>query len=82
MKVKQITAVSDEHGEDAYFELIVTCDNGDTKNVVFGDMEPEDAHLFRDLSDAYNIETLVKMAYEAGKRGEEYMYTEEVDEDY
>jgi len=36
--------------------------------------EPEDAVFFRDLDGAYNISTLIKLAYEAGKRGEEMTY--------
>ena len=34
--------------------------------------EPEDAVFFRDLEGAYRIEDLMRLAYEAGKRGESY----------
>jgi hypothetical protein len=36
--------------------------------------EPEDAVFFRDLNGAYKIEKLMRLAYEAGKNGEEYNY--------
>lgn len=80
MKVTQITRVSDEHGSDSWLELTVSTEAG-TSSVSFGEGEPEDMYLFRDLSDAYNIETLVQLAYEAGKRGEEYFYEEIEEED-
>lgn len=40
------------------------------KELSFIEGEPEDANLGRDYNDVYNIEDLVKMAYEAGKNGE------------
>lgn len=49
-------------------------DNGEKESVSIGEGEPEDMYLFRDLSDAYSISDLVKMAYEAGKAGEEFEY--------
>ena len=49
-------------------------DNGDVSTVSIGEGESEDMYLFRDLSDAYSISDLVKMAYEAGKAGEEFEY--------
>lgn len=36
--------------------------------------EPEDAVFFRDLDGAYSIAKLLKIAYEAGKNGEDYNY--------
>lgn len=48
--------------------------------VSFGGGEPEDMTLGRDLSDAYDIPTLVREAYLAGKRGEE-LVEEEVTEE-
>jgi hypothetical protein len=34
-----------------------------------GPGEPEDATIYRDLSDVYKIKELIKFAYEAGKLG-------------
>lgn len=46
-----------------------------------GDGEPEDSNLGRDFSDCWQIPDLLKMAYEAGKKGEELIIeTEEVDD--
>ena len=81
MKVIQTTTKNVEHGEDSWLELSVTTDEGKSSSVSFGEGEPEDMYLFRDLSDAYNIEYLVRMAYEAGKRGEDYIYEELEEED-
>ena len=36
--------------------------------------EPEDNTFYRDLNSAYSIAELLKLAYEAGKRGELYEY--------
>ena len=45
--------------------------NTGSESVQFGSGEPEDMSLTRDLSDAFNIVDLCKLAYEAGKRGED-----------
>lgn len=43
-------------------------------SVSFGEGEPEDMYLFRDLSDAYDIAELLYMAYKAGKKGEDFQH--------
>ena len=48
-----------------------------------GDGEPEDSNLCRDFNDCWKIPDLLKMAYEAGKKGEELIIeTEQVDDLY
>lgn len=42
--------------------------------------EPEDMTMGRDLNDANSVPELMRLAYEAGKRGEEF-YIEEVEID-
>lgn len=43
--------------------------------------EPEDMRMYRDLSDALSVPSLLKYAYEAGKRGEEFIIEEvEIDD--
>ena len=49
--------------------------NGETK-ISFMDGEPEDANLGRDFSDIYSIPALLQEAYNAGKRGEEFIVKE------
>ncbi len=39
------------------------------------DGEPEDRLLCRDFSDCYEITTLMQLAYNAGKNGEEFILT-------
>lgn len=39
------------------------------------DGEPEDSNLGRDFNDCYDVPKLMKMAYEAGKRGEAFNLT-------
>jgi hypothetical protein len=39
-----------------------------------GDGEPEDSNLSRDFSDCFSITDLMKMAYDAGKNGEDWEY--------
>ncbi len=45
----------------------------DQKKISVGYMEPEDASLSRDLSFVFDIIDLMKQAYEAGKRGEDFI---------
>lgn len=47
-------------------------DNGEQKSVYFGNGEPEDMTLNRDLNDAFFIHKLIKLAYDAGKEGEDF----------
>lgn len=51
----------------------------ESKSVSFGNGEPEDMCLARDLNDALRITSLLKLAYEAGKANEdiEIIYLEE-----
>ena len=42
------------------------------ERVSIGTPEPEDANLSRDFCDIYNIGNLLKLAYEAGQRGEDF----------
>lgn len=53
---------------------------GKKVRVGFMDGEPEDATLNRDYTDVCVIPDLIKLAYEAGRRGEEYT-VEEVETD-
>lgn len=39
------------------------------------DDEPEDSNLGRSFSDVYKIDNIIRMAFEAGKRGEELLIT-------
>jgi len=47
------------------------------KKFFVSDGEPEDANLGRDFSDVYKIGELMTLAYEAGKRGEDLVFTNE-----
>jgi len=42
--------------------------------IIIREGEPEDMTLSRDLSDVHTITRLLKMAYEAGRNGEEFTY--------
>lgn len=63
-----------DHEDASQVTVEVIRDNGDEYSVSIGEGEPEDMYLFRDLSDAYSISDLIKLAYEAGKAGEEFNY--------
>ena len=78
-----VTETTEKYGEEGDSKIIVEllCDNGDETSVSFGEGEPEDMYLFRDLSDAYNLVHLVTLAYEAGKRGEDFKLIEVVEDD-
>ncbi len=71
--------------ENSGAETILQDDNGKVLNSVeFRDGEPKDFVIARDLNDAIRIHELVKVAFEAGKRGEdlsvEYVQTAEDEE--
>lgn len=72
-----------DHSEASQVTVEVIRDNGEKDSVSIGEGEPEDMYLYRDLSGAFSIESLVRLAYEAGKSGEEFEYefVEEKDED-
>lgn len=72
-----------DHDDASNVIVEVIRDNGDVSTVSIGEGESEDMYLFRDLSGAYSISDLVKMAYEAGKAGEEleYEFIEEKDDE-
>lgn len=75
MKVVQTVYTGDDwmSGEkdvDRKVEVALIDDEGKTiQNVRFGEGEPEDMKLFRDLSDAYEIADLVEAVYELGRKG-------------
>jgi hypothetical protein len=58
-------------------------DVGNSVSVDISAGEPEDAVFFRDLNGAYQISRAIKLAYEAGKRGEalEYVFVNENDKE-
>jgi len=71
MKV-EINTLSDEQSEEIDYRqsLEIKIDGKSVFNVLDG--EPEDANLSRDFCDIYNIGNLLKLAYEAGQRGEDF----------
>lgn len=68
-----------EYDGKGSIEVKVTDDTGRSVYVDIMAGEPEDAVFFRDLNGAYSIADAVKLAYEAGKRGEalEYVFVNE-----
>jgi hypothetical protein len=72
MKITKITRMSNEYGYEMESCLTTLIETQKGKlSASFGNGEPEDMTLGRDLSDAYSIEDMLVMAYEAGKSGEE-----------
>lgn len=70
MKIKVIHTPNEEDwGQYAGVETQITTNEG-TKSVNFAGGEPEDMTLSRNLRDAWNIKTLLIMAYNAGKNNE------------
>lgn len=75
MKIVEKITTDDEYGfeRDWRIEVFVASEVTDErKSVEFSEGEPEDMNLGRDLSDAYTLVNLIKLAYECGKRGEEF----------
>ena len=63
-----------DHDDASNVSIEVIRDNGEQDIVSIGEGSPEGMYLFRDLSDAYSIYSLVRLAYEAGKAGEDFEY--------
>lgn len=61
-------SLKDNEYQDIYTILV----DGDEKISASDYGEPEDNSLGRDLNFVYDIVPLMKQAYEAGKRGEEF----------
>lgn len=79
MKILETTFMDPEGYEGAVrYELLVN----EKPEIRVGYICPEDATFNRDLSFVYSIPALMKMAYEAGKNGEEFSVEskEELDE--
>jgi len=82
MKITETHSIGtgwDEYSGKGSLTVTVEDDAGNRKTVDIMAGEPEDAVFFRDLNGAYSIAGAIKLAYEAGKRGEEMTY-EFVDE--
>lgn len=72
---------SGEDNVDRRVEVALTDDEGKTLHSVgFAEGEPEDMVLFRDLSDAYDIASLVEAAYELGRKGVEVTFENTTEE--
>lgn len=73
--------MSGEDDVDRSVEVKLVDDEGNLiKGVEFGEGEPEDMVLFRDLNDAYNIADLVRKAYELGRDGIEVTFESKSEE--
>lgn len=76
---------ADDYGEGELFLLNAVDSKGEhVGGFSAGHGEPEDNYLFRDLSFVYDVEGLMKAAYEAGKNGEEFTVVKEeaTEDDY
>lgn len=60
---------------DAY-EISVSNDSPDSVALSFWDGEPEDNTLTRNFNHVFMIKDAIRLAYEAGKRGEELGFQE------
>ncbi len=77
MKV-QVISRSDEAKESCDYRgaMKITIDGKDVLKISEG--EPEDMVLYRDLEDVYEIPDLLKLAYEAGKNGDDFEILESI----
>lgn len=71
MKIITIDKYNEDTGCGSY-KIIVETNNGSRNDISFYDGEPEDNTLGRNFNDVYSIPDLLKIAYEAGKNGEEW----------
>lgn len=63
-------------GQMERVDIEIITDKGN-KTCSIGGGEPEDMSIARDLSDIWSVPTMLKLAYEAGKNGEELEFIDE-----
>ena len=68
----------EEECDDRSFFVVKV--DGKTK-AQFHDGEPEDANILRDFNDVFTIPGLMQLAYDAGKRGEDFVVEEIVSDE-
>ncbi len=71
MKVKVLSRDEVQLEDNDFKDALEIHIDGEKKFEVW-DGEVEDANLGRDFADCFNIPTLMRLAYEAGKKGEEF----------
>lgn len=71
MKVEIYTLTEEEIERRDYRNALLIKINGKDEFGVY-DGEPEDSNLNRNFSDCFRIEKLMELAYQAGKKGEEF----------
>lgn len=81
MKVSSISLTEEAVERRDYRDMYVIEIN-DKKVFSVSDGEPEDSNLSRDFNDVYEIPKLLKLAYLAGKNGEELTFDIRVVDDY
>ena len=81
MELTIITYTEEASEERDYSQLYALEIDGKEKFEVY-DGEPEDNNLSRNFNGIYNIPKLMKLAYEAGKNGEEFNVIEEQVDEY
>lgn len=83
MKLVETFTSENEYGESGPWELSLIRDSGQKIEISAHEGEPEDNRFGRDLNFVFSISDLIRAAYDAGKKGEEfhYEYIEEKDED-
>lgn len=71
MKVEIYTLTKEEIERRDYRNALLIKINGKDEFEVY-DGEPKDSNLYRNFSDCFRIEKLMELAYQAGKKGEEF----------
>lgn len=71
MKVTVITR-SEQEVENCDYRNALQIKISDDQVLSFSDGEPEDGNLCRDFSGVYSIPAFLKLAYEAGRNGEDF----------
>ncbi|MEG0133077.1 MAG: hypothetical protein RR851_10300 [Clostridium sp.] len=80
MEVRVLSLTEESQEERDYRDILVIEVDGKKVFEVM-DGESEDSNLSRDFNDCFNVPKLMEMAYEAGKKGEDFKVKhEEVEE--
>ena len=81
MRIKT-TAASDKFLENNNYRYMFVIEVDGIRKAHFLDGESEDATICRDFSDVMSIPALMKSAYDAGKKGEEFVVEECESDDF
>lgn len=76
MRKMTIKTIWTKIGYNQDYEIIISCNNKEEKRLFFTDEDWEYCNMNENFEDVFEIPSALKLAYEAGKRGESFQLIE------